>query len=38
MKTVEVHTFNIISELNAMFDGRIDELEESSTLETKAIE
>jgi hypothetical protein len=33
MKTVEVHTSNITSELNAMFDGRIDELEEPSTPE-----
>lgn len=33
MKTVEIHTSNITSELNAMFDGRIDELEESSTPE-----
>lgn len=31
MKTVEINTSNIISELNAMFDGRIDELEESAT-------
>lgn len=31
MKTVEINTSNIISEMNAMFDGRIDELEESAT-------
>ncbi|KAE8446881.1 hypothetical protein EG329_011512 [Mollisiaceae sp. DMI_Dod_QoI] len=33
MKTVETQTLNISSELNAMFDGRIDELEEHSTPE-----
>jgi hypothetical protein len=31
MKTVEIHTTNLCSEMNAMLEGRIEEVEQRST-------
>jgi hypothetical protein len=31
MKIIEVHTLNISSELDAMFSGRVEEIEDGSS-------